>query len=67
MKAVNLKLGTHMDSRLMYSVYQNQGQGLVTLRVPSLVRFYNFAINETFLSHFSQELKGLQSWNLVHT
>ena len=31
-----LKLGTHMDSGLMYGVYQNQGQGLITIRVTSL-------------------------------
>ena len=31
MKAVKLKHGTHMDSGLMYFVYQNQGQGPITL------------------------------------
>ena len=56
MKAVKLKLGIHMDSGLMYHVYQNQGQGLITLRVTSLDMFCNFAINEKILSHFSQEL-----------
>ena len=61
MKAVKLKLGIHMDSGLMYHVYQNEGPGLITLRVTSLDRFYNFAINEKLLSHFSQKLLGLQS------
>ena len=56
MKAVKLKLGTHVDSGLMYREYQNQGQGPITLRVTSIDRFYNFAINESFLSHFAQEL-----------
>ena len=41
MKAVTLKLGTHMDKWLMYSVYQNQHQGSITLRVTYLDRFYN--------------------------
>ena len=36
----------------MYRVYQNQGQGPITLRVTTLDRFYNFAINEKILSHF---------------
>ena len=32
MKAVKLKLGTHMDSGLMYRVYQNQCQWPITQR-----------------------------------
>ena len=32
----------------MYRVYQNQGEGPITLRVTSLDMFYNFAINENF-------------------
>ena len=46
MKAVKLKLGTHMDSWLLYCVYQNQGQGPITLGGTSLDRFYNYPINE---------------------
>ena len=38
MKAVKLKLGTHMDNRLMYHVYQNQYQAI---KVIILDRFYN--------------------------
>ena len=53
MKAVKLKLGTHMDCVLMYCVYQNQSKGHITLGVTSLDKFYNFAINENFMSHFS--------------
>ena len=56
MKAVKLKLGTYMDNGLKYYFYQNLGQGLIIIRVTSLDRFYNFAINEKFLSHFSREL-----------
>ena len=40
-KAVKLKLGTHMDNGLMYRVYQKQDQELITLGVTSLDRFYN--------------------------
>ena len=46
MKAVKLKLGTNIDSGLMYCVYQNQDQRSITLRVTSFNRFYNFAINK---------------------
>ena len=31
MRAIKLKLGTHMDSGLMYHMYQNQGHGPLTL------------------------------------
>ena len=56
MTAIKFKLGIHMNSGLMYSVYQNLGQEAITLRVTSLDRFYNFATNEKFLSYFSLEL-----------
>ena len=58
MKALKLKLGTHMDSGLVYCVYQNQGQGPITLGVTSLDRFYKFPLMHFFLSHFSQKLYG---------
>ena len=32
-KALKLKLSTYMDKGLMYHVYQNQGQGPITLGV----------------------------------
>ena len=44
MKAVMLKLDTYMDNGLMYYVYQNQGQKLITLGVTSLDRFYNLPL-----------------------
>ena len=56
MKAVKLKLGTRMGSGLMYCVYQNQGQGPTTFD-----SFYNLPLMKNFPSHFSLELKGLQS------
>ena len=63
MKAVKLKLGTHMDNGLMYCVYQNQGQELITLRVTSLDRFY---INEKFVTLFSRTVR-VTKLKLVHT
>ena len=61
MKAVKLKLGTHMDNGLMYRVYQKQDQGLITLGVTSLDRFYNLPSMKNFRHIFSQELYRLQS------
>ena len=43
MKAVKLKPVTHMDSGLMYFVYENQDQGPITLGVKSLDRLYNLS------------------------
>ena len=56
-----LKLGTHMDSGQMYRVYQNQAASAYS-------SFYFFIfLSLSFSSHFSQELWGLEGWNLVHT
>ena len=55
MKAVTLKLGTHMDKWLMYSVYQNQHQGPITLRVTYLDRFYNLPFMNIFVTLFSKK------------
>ena len=38
MIGLKLKLGTHMDSGLLYHIYQNQGQGPITLGVTPLDR-----------------------------
>ena len=46
-----LKLGPHMDSRLMYHVYLNQAAGVYLF-----LYFFNFLSNSktlNFLSHFS--------------
>ena len=55
-----LKLGTHVDSRWMYGIYQNQAaadySALYFLFFPSL-QFPNIKM---FLSHLSQELCGLE-------
>ena len=52
MKAVKLKLGTHMDSGMMYSVYLNQGQVSMTLRVASLDRLNNLPLLKNFRNTF---------------
>ena len=57
MKTVKLKLGTHMDSGLMYDVYQIQGQGPITLGVTSLDRFYNFSMNDSLVTLFSRTVQ----------
>ena len=44
-----LKLGSHMDSGLMYCVYWNQGQGPITFGVQSHDRFYNLQKNEKLI------------------
>ena len=47
-RATKMKLGTHIPSGLMYCVYQNQGQGPITLGVASLNRFYNVPLMKNF-------------------
>ena len=57
-----LKLGTHMNSGQTYRVYRNQAAAA------SYSSFYFFIfLSLNFSSHFSQELWGLDGWNLVHT
>ena len=66
MRPRRLKLGTHMDSGLMYGVYRNRA-------VAAYLSFYFFIFlslqfpNIKIFHHFSQELWGLEGWNLVHT
>ena len=55
-KALKLKLRTHMDSGLLYDVYQNQGKGPISLGITSFNRFYKFPLMKKFLLNFSQEL-----------
>ena len=45
---------THGQSAIV--LFKPESQGHILLRAISLDRFYNFAINENFLSHFSQLL-----------
>ena len=60
-----LKIGTCLDSGQIYHVYQNQAVASYS----SLYSFFflsNFQ-HWNFSSLFSQELWGLEDWNLVHT
>ena len=63
-KTVKLKLGAHMHNGLMYCVYENQGQGLITLGVTSLDRFYNLALRKKFRHTFLKNCKGykVETW-----
>ena len=59
-----LKLGTHVDSGKMYRVYQNQAAAAyfsIHFSFSPIFKHWNI------LSQFSQELWGLEGWNLVHT
>ena len=64
MKALKLKLGTRMDSGLLYCVYQNQAQGPITLGVSSLDRFYKFPLTKNFCHFFLKNCKGnkVETW-----
>ena len=64
MKAVKLKLGTHMDNGLMYHVYHNQGQGPINLGVTSLHRFYNLPLIKNFRHTFLKNFKAykVETW-----
>ena len=59
-----LKIGTYMDSGQIYHVYQNQAAAAYS----SLYSFFFLSSFQhwNFSSHFSQELWGLEDWNLVH-
>ena len=61
MKAVKLKYGTHMDSGLMYCVYQNQGQGPITLRVTSFIGFTILPLMKYFCHTFLRNCK-VETW-----
>ena len=58
-----LKLGTHMDSGQMYPLYWNQA-------APAYSSHFSFFFLSNFqtlkFSSHSQELCGLEDWNLVH-
>ena len=61
-----LKLGTHVDSEQMYRVYRNRA----TAAYLSLYFFIFLSLqfsNIEIFCHFSQELWGLEGWNLVRS
>ena len=64
MKAVKLKLGTHMDNGLMYRVNRNQGQGPITLGVTFLDRFYNLPLMKSFCYRFLRNYESckVETW-----
>ena len=64
MRPRRLKIGTLVDSGQMYHVYQIQAAAAYS----SLYFFIFLSLQFStlkFLSHFSQELWGLEDWNLV--
>ena len=64
MKAIKLKHDRHMDSGLMYCVYQNQGQGPIALGATSLDRFYNLPLMKKNCCTFLKNCKGykVETW-----
>ena len=58
MKAVKLKLGTHMNSGLMCHVYQNQGQWSITHIVNPLIGFTILPLmKKNFVTLFSRTVR----------
>ena len=62
-----LKLGTHVDSGQMYHVYRNQAAAAYSSFYFFIVFFLSNFQHWNFSSPFSQELWGLEDWNLVHS
>ena len=60
-----LKLGTHVDSGWMYRVYQNQAAAAYSSLYFFIFLSLQFSKIKIF-HHFSQEVWGLEDWNLVH-
>ena len=57
MEALKLKHGTHMESGLLYRVYQNQDRESITLGVASFDRFYKFPLIKKIVALFSGTVK----------
>ena len=53
-----------MDNGRMYRLYQNQGQGPITLRVTSLDMVYNLPSMKHFRQPFLKNCKGfkIETW-----
>ena len=64
MIALKLKLGTHIYSGLLYHIYQNQGQGPITLGVTFLDRLYNLPLMKKFFPTFLKNYKvnKVETW-----
>ena len=61
-----MKLVTHMETGWMYRVYWNQAAAAYSSLYFFIFFLYNFQTSK-FFAYFSQELWGLEDWNLVHT
>ena len=63
-ESYKVKLGIHMESGLLYCVYQNQGQGPITLDVISLDRLFNLPLMKIFCRTFLKNCKGnkVETW-----
>ena len=62
MRPIKLTLDTNMDNGWMYRVYRNQAAASYLSLISLSPVFKNFK----FSSHFSQELWGQKSLNLIH-
>ena len=62
-----LKLGAHVDNGWMYRVYQNQAAAAYLSLYFFVFLSLQFSNIKMFLSHFSQELWGLEGWNVIPT
>ena len=67
MRPSMLKLGAHMGNGWLYHVYQNHAAAAYSSHLCFHFSFSAVFKHYNFLSHFSQELWGLEDWNLVHT
>ena len=59
-------IGTNIDNGLRCRVYWNQATCAYLSFYFFIFLSLQFLNIKTLSSHFSQELRGLQSWNLVH-
>ena len=62
-----LKLGAHMDSGWMYGVYQNQVAAIYLSLYFFIFLSLQFSNIKMLLTHLSQELWGLEGWNVIPT
>ena len=62
-----LKLGAHVDNGWMYRVYQNQAAAAYLSPYFFIFLTLQFSNIKMFLSHLSQELLGLEGWNVIPT
>ena len=60
MKAIKLKLGSHLDNGLMYRVDRKQGQRPITLGVTSLDTFYYLPLLKKIVTDISGTRKAVK-------